>query len=100
MIKYLVELNSPNVPADFIMSELHLEFGRSPEPTGDPDILKLRIEDGAVKVLVDYDHNRVWLTIETPDSPTTEKIARRIESLLDRSKDRGHIEWNQVELGQ
>jgi hypothetical protein len=99
-MKYLVELNSPNVPADYIMSELHLEFGRSPEPTGDPDILKLRVESGAVMVLVDYDRNRVWLTIETPDGESSEPIAKRIEGLLDRSKDRGFIEWSQIQIGE
>lgn len=97
-MKYLVELNSPNIPADFIMSELHLEFGRSPEPTGDPDILSLRVDEGQVKVLVDYDHNRVWITIETLTGQSYKAVAERVEALLDRSKSRGYIEWNQIEI--
>lgn len=97
-MKYLVELNSADVPADFILSELHLEFGRSPEPTGDPDILKLRVERGAVAVLCDYDNNRLWVTIEAPTGYQYAALSQRIEKLLDRSRDRGYIEWSQIRL--
>jgi len=97
-MKYLVELNSPNVPADFILSELHLEFGRAPEPTRDPDILKLRVDSSAVAVLVDYDNNRVWITIEAPDDVSYEATSKRIENLLESSKNRGMIAWSQIEI--
>jgi hypothetical protein len=97
-MKYLVELNSPNVSADYILSELHLEFGRSPEATGDPDILRLKMDEGAVLVLVDYDNNRLWLTIETEDRQHYATISSRIEALLNRSKNRGHIVWSQIQV--
>jgi|GEM_PF-5691366 len=97
-MKYLVELNSSDVPADYILSELHLEFGRSPESTGDPDILRLKIDPNSVMVLCDYDNNRVWLTIETTDDETYQLISKRIESLLDRSQNRGFISWSQITL--
>lgn len=97
-MKYLVELNSSDVKADFILSELHLEFGRSPEPTGDPDILRLAVDDGSVKVLCDYDHNRVWLTIETVSEEKYSTVSKRIEKVLEQSKNRGFIAWSQTEI--
>lgn len=97
-MKYLVELNSPNVPADYLLSELHLEFGRSPEPTGDPDILHLRFDDASVHVLTDYDNNRLWITIETDSDQHYGEVSKRIEGLLEQSKNRGLIEWSQIEI--
>lgn len=97
-MKYLVELNSNNVPADFLFSELHLEFGRSPERADDPDILKLRMETGHVAVLCDYDNNRLWITIDVEDDQKYQEVSKRIEKLLEQSKNRGVIEWSQIEI--
>ncbi|MFP4321364.1 MAG: hypothetical protein ACLFTK_02825 [Anaerolineales bacterium] len=97
-MKYLVELNSSNVPADYILSELHLEFGRALESTGDADILKLQVDTGAVSVLCDYDNNRVWISIDMPTGENYQSITQRIEHLLDNSRDRGYIEWSQIEI--
>jgi hypothetical protein len=97
-MKYLVELNSSDVKADFLFSEMQLEFGRSPQSTHDPDILRLNMDEGSVQVLCDYDNNRLWVTIETSTSPRYDTIAQRIEALLNRSKDRGEINWSQIEI--
>ncbi|HLA45176.1 MAG TPA: hypothetical protein VJZ27_17145 [Aggregatilineales bacterium] len=97
-MKYLVELNSPNVPADFIELELSVEFGRAPEPTEDPDILRLEADDSEIAVLCDYDNNRVWITIESPSGESYRATSQRIEALLDRSRESGFIEWSQIEI--
>jgi len=97
-MKYLVELNSHNVKADYILAELHMEFGRANNSAEDPDIMHLRFAEGLVSVLLDYDHNRVWITIEAASSDKYENIAQKIEVLLDRSKDRGEITWSQIQL--
>lgn len=98
MKRYLVELEHPELSADYILSELHLEFGRAMEPSGDPDIFRLRVEKGAVKVLVDYDHNRVWITIETDTVEHHDELCHRIEVLLNKPRISGKIEWSEVEL--
>jgi hypothetical protein len=97
-MKYLVELNSANVQSDFLLAEMQLEFGRSPESTGDPDILRLNFDDGAVRVLSDYENNRLWISIETDEDTTYERIAHQIEALLERSKNRGFIAWSQITI--
>lgn len=97
-MKYLVELNSSDVKADFLLSEMQLEFGRAPELANDPDILRLNMQEGAVQVLSDYDNNRLWVTIETGTGDTYDTIAQRIETVLDRSKNRGEINWSQIEI--
>jgi hypothetical protein len=97
-MKYLVELNSSDVKADFLLSEMHLEFGRSPESTNDPDILRLNVGEAGVQVLCDYDNNRLWVTIDTASDSSYESIAHRIEGVLNRSKDRGDINWSQIEI--
>lgn len=97
-MKYLVELSHSNLPADYVLSELHLEFGRAPEPTGDPDILKLRLDSGNIFVLCDYEYNRVWITIETDDEPTYHTVCQRIEQLLSHNRHAGIIHWSQIEV--
>lgn len=97
-MKYLVELSHSHLPADYLFSELHLEFGRAPEPTGDPDILKLKLELGAISVLCDYDRNRVWITIDTADPHLYQQICQRIEEMLTRTKHVGNVQWSQIEL--
>lgn len=99
-MKYLVELNSEDISADYILSELELEFERSPEKTSDPDILKLQVDPGMVSVLCDYDNNRVWLTIEATDKVAYQAISQRIETLLNRSQDKGYVSWSQIEIGK
>jgi hypothetical protein len=97
-MKYLVELSHSHLPADYILSEMHLEFGRAPQATGDPDILKLRLDNGHILVLCDYDNNRVWITIETPDDRSYHEVCERIEILLARSHRAGKVQWSQIEV--
>jgi hypothetical protein len=97
-MKYLVELNSPNVKADYILAELHMEFGRANNSAEDPDILHLSFAEGLVSVLLDYDRNRLWIKIEAASSEKYEHIAHQIEALLNRSKDRGEITWSQIQI--
>ena len=99
-MKYLVELSHSHLPADYILSELHLEFGRSPEVTQDPDILKLRLEDGHISVLCDYERNRVWITIHTPDEDHHQKINQRIKELLDRHRMAGKLLWSEIAVAE
>ncbi|NJL93280.1 MAG: hypothetical protein HC915_05890 [Anaerolineae bacterium] len=97
-MKFLVELSHSHFPADYILSELHLEFGRAPELTGDPDILKLRMSDGTIAVLCDYERNRVWITLETDSDQVYRNTCQRIEQLLDRNMLAGKLHWNQIAL--
>lgn len=97
-MKYLVELAHSHLPADYVLSELHLEFGRAPQPTGDPDILKLKVEYGSISVLCDYDHNRVWITIDTESNEQYEAVCKRIEKMLERTRHVGNLNWSQIEI--
>jgi hypothetical protein len=97
-MKYLVELKHSSLPADYLLSELHNEFGSSPRSTNDPDIVYLNGVGGDIKVLVDKDHERVWITIEAESSADYDATSARIERLLDRTRNSGKIEWSQIEL--
>ena len=97
-MKYLVELNSSNTPAEFILGELESEFSHVPEKDQDPDIHKLMVESGKILVMADPDNNRVWITIESISDEKAHAVAHRIEALLDRSKERGFIVWSQMAI--
>jgi hypothetical protein len=99
-MKYLVELAHSHLPADYVLSELHLEFGRAPQPTGDPDILKLKVDSGSIAVLCDYDNNRVWITINTDSETQYTEICARIEKMLNRTRHVGNLKWSQLEIGE
>jgi hypothetical protein len=97
-MKYLVELNSSDTPADFILRELENEFTHAPERDEDPDIRKLQVENGKILVMTDPDNNRVWITIESISGEKVHAVANRIEALLDRSRERGFIVWSQMAI--
>ena len=97
-MKYLVELNSSDTPPDFILRELESEFDRAPQQDEDPDIHRLAVENGSIRVLTDPENNRVWITIESLSGEKVLDVRYRIESLLDRSKERGFIVWSQMAI--
>lgn len=97
-MKYLVELNSPDVAADIIIGEMEREFGPASESAADPEITQLWVDESKVNVLADYAENRLWIKIESPSSRSYAVTCQRIEVLLDRSKDQGHIDWSQIEI--
>jgi hypothetical protein len=97
-MKYLVELNSSDTPSDFILQELQSEFAHAPELDEDPDIHKLALESGSILVMIDPANNRVWITIESASGEKIHAVRHRIESLLDRSRERGFIVWSQMAI--
>ena len=97
-MKFLVELNSSDTPAEFILHELKVEFAHNPKKDEDPDIHKIAINDSSILVMTDPDNNRVWITIESASDEKFHAVTRRIESLLDRSRGRGFIVWSQMAI--
>jgi hypothetical protein len=97
-MKYLVELNSSDTPAEFILRQLKSEFDHVAERDEDPDIHRLAMENGKILVMTDPINNRVWITIDSPTGEKFHAVTNRIEALLNRSRERGFIVWSQMAI--